>query len=277
MKLNFKFSLLIFFMFLNCIFFSFNIFANDKISSFYINSNIEIFSDGSVNIFSITNVDYLKNITHSQNFTTKNKDYWIFNLSTNKIFQDYIFELILPENVQINYIKTTPNIRFENEGNHIKLIGTGTEIPLNILIQYKFINSNTQINLNNNNNNNFGIFRYFFYFLMIFIFISILFYLFKIKSFDFLNFKIFFQKCKNNGNNVKDKFEFEKIDISIYSKRQQEILSILFKHNRKMTQKELEIIMGIPKSSISRNIKTLQLKGLIKKDQIGVTNYIYLK
>ena len=44
-----------------------------------------------------------------------------------------------------------------------------------------------------------------------------------------------------------------------------------------MTQTEIQQQTGIPRSAISRNIASLELKNLIEKESIGMSNLIRLK
>jgi len=127
-------------------------------SNFYADLNLQVFGDGSISFINPdTNYIPFENITKSQKFTSKDKEYWILNISSKVKFKNYIYELTLPEYSQINYIKTTPHVRFENNQNKIKIIGTGEDKPLTIIIQYKInkpLNIIDNINLNNQNNNN---------------------------------------------------------------------------------------------------------------------------
>ncbi len=251
-------------------------------SDYYLDSNIQIFNDGSVNINSITNLDYLKNISHSQKYTSKKEEYWIFNLTTNEVFSEYIYELTLPENSQINYIKTTPNIRFENENNKIKIIGIGNHMPLEILIQYKILNP-IDFNLINYNRNFQGDSK-----IITIIGITSILLIIVLSVIIFILIKNI-NKIRNNLNNIGNKTNLnnrnngednklnnnlEKV-YELLSERQKEIINIL-KEKEKITQKELEKIMEIPKSSISRNIRTLEIKSIIVKERVGNTNYIFL-
>ncbi len=68
---------------------------------------------------------------------------------------------------------------------------------------------------------------------------------------------------------------FVKEEYEHLNERQKEILSIL--QLGKITQKKLEETMQIPKASISRNVKTLCIKGYIQKEQVGNTNYLSIK
>ena len=258
------------------------IYSQDVFSSnvnYYANLNITLFNDGSISIINPdTNDNEFKNIYHSQKFTSKNKQYWILNITSNKIFENFIFKLTLPKNIVINYIKTTPHLRFENQNSQLKLIGIGENKPIQIIIQYKIDSSEKVIQKIDNKFSfftpiNLIIFSSF----MLFVLIIISFLIFII-----LKKKIKKRKDKSNGErdfnnkNSLSLYNETKIDTSKLPIRQQEIIKIL-KKKGKISQKELENLMEIPKSSISRNLRTLEIKGIIKKERLGITNYLYLK
>jgi uncharacterized membrane protein len=67
----------------------------------------------------------------------------------------------------------------------------------------------------------------------------------------------------------------KRIDYSLLTKREAMIVKELSK--KRLTQKELEDIIKIPKSSLSRNINSLIKKDLIVKKKKGMTNIIMLK
>ncbi|MCA9497304.1 MAG: MarR family transcriptional regulator, partial [Nanoarchaeota archaeon] len=231
-------------------------------TNYYADINIDISSDGFVTVDGITNYDFLNNIKNSQNFTSKKANIWTFNLSTNEKIDDFIFELSLPENAVITYIKTTPTFRIEDEENKIKLIGTGENKPLTIIIQYS-INYKASIFSKNN------IIAFLAFTIIItFIFLALLVYKYinreKImkKQIDIL--------LKNPNNYINNNLpEIKNIsysyDKSILSDRQKAIISILKKEG-KISQKELEKKMNIPKSSLSRNIQSLISKKIIQKE-----------
>lgn len=61
----------------------------------------------------------------------------------------------------------------------------------------------------------------------------------------------------------------------LLSENEQKIVNELFKEDL-ITQRTLQVRTGFPKSTLSRTIKKLELKGLIKSNQIGNTNRIEL-
>ena len=76
------------------------------------------------------------------------------------------------------------------------------------------------------------------------------------------------------NNDIKEENKVN-YDIKNLPERQQEVIKLVEK-NKKMTQKQLEAAMSIPKSSVSRNVQALVIKGILKKEKAGQSNYITL-
>ncbi len=239
-------------------------------SNHYADIQIDVLSDGSVSIDGTTNYKQLLEIKNSQLYTSKNKNLWTFNLTINETFDNFIYELNLPEYSQINYIKTTPTFRIANDENRIQLIGTGENRALVIIVQYEINTPQKFISKYKYLLSGFGVF------LLLIIILRL--FGFKLKRIKSKNNKINdSNKDIENKKIQKEPKELEnKIDYNLLSERQKDIVKILEKTKR-LTQKELEEKMSIPKSSVSRNIRTLEIKEIIKKEKVGQTNYISLK
>ena len=261
--------------------------------NYYADIQIYVENDGSTTILGNTDFPLFNNSTNVQTFTSKDGNLWTLNISTTEVFDNFVFELNLPENANINYIKTTPNFRIETENNRIKIIGIGENKPFTLLVQYKV---NPVSKFFSEKNILFGLIVFFIISLLIIIFVG-----FRIVKKLKLNLRDEIEKLKkratnvtnaklhiNNKENNKESKPVQKvqplnikekekpsIDLTLFSPRQQDIIKIL-QGKDKITQKELESIMKIPKSSISRNIQTLVIKGIIKKENVGLTNYISL-
>jgi DNA-binding MarR family transcriptional regulator len=222
---------------------------------------IDVSSDGRVSIDGTTNYEDFEGVVNSQKFTSKEGEHWIFNLSTNKVFDSYIYELKLPENSQINYVKSQGDFRIESKDGRVVIIGVGESEELNLFVQYK-------INYDDEGLKESTFLDYF---------VGGLIFIVAVLAF-FLLYKSFLKQSKIKKNssveNVTD--DKGKIDLDLFTPRQQDILKILIER-RKITQKEIEKILEIPKSSVSRNIRTLEIKGVITKERVGQTNYILLK
>jgi uncharacterized membrane protein len=75
---------------------------------------------------------------------------------------------------------------------------------------------------------------------------------------------------------IKKKSPAKKIDYSLLTKREAMIIKLV-KKKKRITQKMLEKELSIPKSAISRNVKSLVKKELITKQKKGMTNVLMLK
>lgn len=256
------------------IFFFFSFLSVIYSNNYYADIEILVEENGFVYIDGITNFEKFKNFS-SSSYTYKNGENWLLNISFDDFFDYYIYELTMPENSIINYIKTTPNLRFETINNRIVLIGTGEKQKFEIIIQYKL-----------NNNNQEESFNYYYLILFFLIIVVVVFIIFYFK------YKIKFKKIRKSlnkditpVNNEKNNLLIDKIEINLDDEflekynlnfRQKEILKIILEKNE-ITQKDLEKILKIPKSSLSRNINSLINKNLINKKSLGGTNLLFLK
>ena len=59
--------------------------------------------------------------------------------------------------------------------------------------------------------------------------------------------------------------------------RQKQIMELLIETKRPLTQVEIEKELDIPKAAVSRNVHSLEIKGLIEIEKIGMSNLIRLK
>ena len=234
---------------------------------YYANIEIDVRETGEVTIDGITNLNYLMNVQNSQLYTSKSGNFWILNITTQEVFEDFIYELLLPKYADINYIKTTPTFRIAEENNRIKIIGTGENRPLSIVIQYKIDNM-----------------KYFdikYILGSVVVFLVVLFVILRLMGYKF--------RKESSNKEISDGIKEDSLDLktdsnlknslsydySILPQRQKDIIDIL-REKGKITQKELEGLMDIPKSSVSRNLKTLEIKKILKKEQVGKTNYLSL-
>lgn len=225
-------------------------------------ADVEIFVDetGKTSILGKTNYDDLI-VSNSQKFTSKNGELWIFNLSVSEEFSNFIFELNLPSSAQTNYIKTTPNFRIaKGDDDNIKIIGTGENRELNILVQYSFED------LDNVDDEPFSYLGYYWSF---FILGGVVFLVWIFRGVKFGVSKI---------SEEISELESEKLDLDSLNlnDRQKEIIDILKEHG-KISQKNLTKMMNIPKASVSRNVQSLSSRGVVEVSKSGITNFVSLK
>ena len=206
--------------------------------NYYADVVFNVQDNGNVLISGITNHPALE-IPETQELTSKQGKYWKINISINETFTNFIYEIQLPKNSVVNYMKLSDFARIEDSPDGLKIIGTGQNQEFEVIIQY-YINSKIKSN-------------YFTYTTILIIIIGI--YLFYSKK-------------------LRKK---EKIKIPELTDRQKLIFNLVKNSKKPLTQKNIEDKLGLPKSSVSRNIKSLERKELITKEQRGMSNIIKLK
>ena len=221
---------------------------------------ITLHKDGKIDV--IKNNDYMFS---TYNFTSKKAEYWLLNVSLKTEMDDYTFRLILPELININYIKTDRKFQIVQNKDNLELTGLGKSNNFDIAMQYKI---EEDINISNSKQDKYKIFAIIF----LFIFLATILILISVSHKYERNRKTV-PIMQKDGNNNEITL---RCDTKYLTPRQNQIYNILTKESR-ITQKELEKRIKIPKSSLSRNIKTLEVKGLIEKKRIGITNYIIIK
>lgn len=219
--------------------------------NYYADISIDVDSSGFVTIDGITNHPDLL-VKNSEIYTSKKQSYWLLNITKEDVFSDFIYILTLPEKSSINYIKSSGFISIEEDEGNLVVKGFGENESFSILVQYQ-TEKVSQYSLLE--------FDLVFVILMIMIIILII-----MLAVFVLKDKI---KVKNSENNV---YYFNGLNT-----RQKEIMNLLIDKKVPLTQTEIQKELNIPKAAVSRNIRRLEIKGLIEKEQIGMSNLIRIK
>ncbi|MFH2028201.1 MAG: MarR family transcriptional regulator [Nanoarchaeota archaeon] len=217
-------------------------------SDYYADIEIDVDEAGSVDISGTTNHDNLI-VESSQDYTSKKQSYWLLDITFEEEFSDYVYVVNLPFGSSINYIKSAGSFRIETGNGKLSIKGYGNNKPLSIIIQY-------QIGKTDQNDYTSFIVA------LIFITMAVLFITSRVK------------KIKKRSKKHKEKNDHNLDGLTV---RQKDIMRLLIEKDNPMTQKEIEKGLNIPKASISRNINSMELKGLIEKEKTGMTNIIKLK
>ena len=218
-----------------------NVFAQD----YYADLSFNVDETGIVDIMGVSNHPSLAE-GPTEAFTSKKGSYWLFNLSIpkNDSFSDYVYSITLPEGSQVNYVKTKEGFRITGTGDQIKISGAGSG-ELNILIQYSIENSKKP---------------YIDYMIPL---VGLLFFLLAVG---------FFLRKKQK------KLPEELQELSeILSERQKDIFKIISESEKPINQTSICDKLNLPKSSVSRNINSLEKLGLVEKTRVGMSTYILLK
>jgi uncharacterized membrane protein len=220
---------------------------------YYADISITVDSSGFVSIQGLTNYPNLSTF-ETQEYTSKQQSYWLLNITKKELFSEYVFDLKLPQDSSINYIKSSGSIRIEENQGNLQVKGFGENESLSIIIQYQIKKQNESFIQ--------GHFLYLFLIpLIIFISLIIVFLLYKEK------------KNKTTPQNT----DFHYANITGLNHRQKQIVYLLHEKKIPLTQTDIQKELQIPKASVSRNLLGLERKGLIEKEHIGISNLIRLK
>jgi predicted DNA-binding transcriptional regulator len=227
-------------------------------TDYYADLEIEVDNSGFVTINGVTNQpDLLAESTEI--YTSKKQSFWLLNITKNEVFSDFVFTLTLPKNSEINYVESSGSVIIGEELGSLVVKGFGENESLLLLVQYK-----TEKTIEEE-----GIFGFDFFTIMLFVFIIVLIILFFIVL-------LFMDKQKKLT--TVEKIEGDQdINLRGLNDRQKNIVKLLTVSKRALTQTEIQHELDIPKAAVSRNIRGLELKGLIEKEQIGMSNLIRLK
>jgi len=227
---------------------------------YYADVEITVDNSGFVTINGITNHPDLL-INNTELYTSKKQSYWLLNITKEDIFSDFVYTVALPIDSSINYIKTSGSMRIEDEQGKLTISGFGQNKSFYITVQYQVGKSTNAIQTID--------FSLFLTIITISLFIILIVSYFVYKS---LWRKEENKNIINNTNENKTEFSFKGL-----SDRQREIMDLLIQKNRPISQTAIQNELNIPKAAVSRNISSLELKGLIEKEKIGMSNLIRLK
>jgi len=220
---------------------------------YYAKLEITIDKSGFVDIDGLSNYPGL--ITEdTQMYTYKNQDLWLLNITKEGNFSDFIYYITFPRYTKIKYIKATGFDGIEEESGRLIISGSGSNEKLSIYIKYEIgnINSKEEKSIYN---------------IILEFFITCIFFLA-----TFLVYFLYKDKKSKSFNDNKSEFNFKGLN-----KRQKNIVNLLVKSKRALTQKEIQKELGLPKASVSRNIHSLEVKGIVEIEKSGMSNLIRLK
>lgn len=228
----------------------FIVFPSVLTTGYYADININIDASGFVDIKGDTNHPDLL-VTSSEQYTLKKQSIWLFNMTKNDSFSDLVFTLYLPKGSSISHIQSSTAIRIKEEAGRLVITGFAENTNFILLIQYEVKRLPSFPG---------GLLS-----------LSLL-----IATLCLVAIFIFVYRRKNNESIDKEEAA-DNNNFKGLNDRQKEIMHLLITDDSGLTQTDIQRLLGIPKASVSRNIRRLELKGLIEKEQIGMSNIIRLK
>ncbi|MCF7799063.1 MarR family transcriptional regulator [Candidatus Woesearchaeota archaeon] len=217
------------------------LFTLPLVSAYYADVLVDVSPEGDVSITGTTNHPALL-VDSVPDFTFKDGSHWLLNMSVSGVFEEGLVTIILPSGTDINYLKAPSFSRFTQYQGRPAIVSTLENQQFSFLVQYTLGNVDRSSSL----------------------FLVVLAIIFLLIGFGF------WQKFR------KKSFDFP-FDIFILPARQRAILEFILKQKGRTTQAQLEKVMELPKSSLSRNIDALVRQGFIEKIPTGMTNVLQLK
>ena len=213
--------------------------------SYYADISISVDTAGFVTVEGQTNHPTLL-IKDSQIYTSKKDSYWLLNITIKEFFSDYVYEVNLPKEASINYIKSSGSFRIENNNGAIVINGYGEDKPLSILVQYQLVKNVTPDN------------KVAVIVVLVLAAAAVILFLF------------------NKYKRIPKRKE-TKVSMHGLTARQNQIVKLILEQKKPITQMQIEKTLKLPKASVSRNIHSLELKGIIEKEKVGMSNMIKLR
>ena len=225
---------------------------------YYADLHISVDNSGFVTIDGVSNYPELLT-ENTEVYTSKQQSLWFLNISKKEIFSNFIYKLTLPKNSEVSYVKSSGSVIIGEEQGNLVISGFGENKSLSILIQYKIDKSAEFDELFGLDI--FSIILITGIILLTFLFIIILYLILRQKK------QIILEKTDDN------------LEISLkgLNDRQKDIINLLINIKKDMTQTDIQRNLNIPKAAVSRNIRRLEIKGLIEKEKKGMSNIIRLK
>ena len=224
----------------------------------YADLEINVDQAGYVSIEGVTNHPDLI-VENTEEFNSKKQSIWTLNITKNEVFSDFIFSVSLPKNSEITYILSSGSILIGEESEGLIIKGYGKNDSLSIIIQYQ-----NEKMLENEETFGLDVFSLFLIMCIVILIIS------------FFIVLVFVDK-KNKGIFSKNIRDDHVGNLRGLNDRQKKIMHLLQESKIALTQSDIQRELDMPKASVSRNIRRLELKGLIEKENIGMSNLIRLK
>jgi len=212
-------------------------------SEYYADIDIMVDDSGVVSIGGKTDHQDLL-VENSELYTFKKQSYWLLNITKDEIFTDYIYALTLPQGATINYIKSSGFRGIAEESGSLIITGSGGNESLSIVVQYQINNRSLDFNI----------------LLILGLIMSII----QNKRKKMIHYD------EKSGTDTEYNFRG-------LTDRQKQIMELLIVTKRPLTQVEIEKELDIPKAAVSRNVHSLEIKGLIEIEKIGMSNLVRLK
>ena len=233
--------------------------------TYYADISVDLDSSGIATISGISSHPSFS-AGRNDSLTSKKGSVWLFNftLPPEDIFSDYVYAVSLPSGASVNYVKAD-SFRISSTSGRIIVSGSGSGRPMSIVIQYQMDEVSESADTS-----------YLYGELAIIVFLAAIVTYYVMRT----------RKSLRKKPASEPAYEVKKPSLVLppnYSKyegvltdRQKDILAILQEQGKPVNQTLICERLGLPKSSVSRNIASLADLGLVEKKRVGMSTFISL-
>lgn len=222
-------------------------------SAAYADLTLSVDHAGPVTITGVTDAESLP-LGTSNAYTSKQGEHWTLNITSTETLETFVYEVRLPEGAAINYL-SGKGARIATDGGAVVVKGSGEHAPFAVTVQYT---------IDADEANAFAWLPLVFFSVLLILLWFVL-----------------------RGKRIRQKRERKKISSLISARgapsylegipaRQQAMVKLLREAGGTLTQRQLELTLKLPKSSVSRNVEALRRRGIVQKAQLGMTNTVVL-
>jgi len=223
---------------------------------YYADTVFDIANDGGVTISGATNHPEL-GAQVKEKLTSKTNGIWTITLNPSGDFSEYVYEIILPAGAQLIDTNSPTGNRIDSTNDRIRIIGTGEQTTYLVSARYITRAQPKEENLT-------------------FVFVGLLLLVIILVGIWGAGELRKRKKCES-GEIKTSLIEKPKYNKEALTERQLQLVEYLEKGKGSATQAELQKQFELPKASLSRNLDTLERKGIITKERKGMTMLVMLK
>lgn len=217
--------------------------------TYYADININVMENGNAVIEGISNHPMLLPGTYPD-YTSKEKTVWTLNISPSGIFSEYLVEISFPPDAEVKYLKLPSILSIREEAGSVIVTSSGSDSELFILAQYQIKSSRETAD-------------YFTLIAAALLTASVL----------LVVYWLFFLRKPSGKENATNLH----YNPDALTERQKQIMDIVVRNNGSITQSQLQKLTCLPKASLSRNVDGLIRKGILTKEEKGMTNLICMR
>jgi uncharacterized membrane protein len=222
--------------------------------TYYADVTLDVSPTGAVGVSGIANHPMLQS-RKTDAITSKRGSYWLFNLTlpANDTFSDYVFDVRLPDGAAVNYVKAGGQFRIATEDGRIAVRGLGKDQGMWVVIQYQIgENATTQPKIEESPD-------------------------YPAYAAATLALGALAAYLVMRRRRTAEEAEVLSYDPDMLTDRQKDIMGAIKDAGRPVNQSVICERLKLPKSSVSRNVDSLERMNLITKTRTGMSTMLSMR